>query len=48
MIDEAEGAAGGIYMFEGEASVNDFLEGPLAAQVTTHPALSGLAYSSSM
>ena len=27
-------------MFENEASVNAFLEGPLAAQVTGHPALS--------
>lgn len=40
MINEAEGEAGGIYMFENEASVNAFLEGPLAAQVTGHPALS--------
>jgi hypothetical protein len=40
MINEAEGEAGGIYMFEDEASVNAFLEGPLAAQVTSHPALS--------
>jgi len=40
MINEAEREAGGIYMFENEASVNAFLEGPLAAQVTGHPALS--------
>ena len=40
MINEAEGEAGGIYMFEDEASVNAYLEGPLAAQVTSHPALS--------
>ena len=40
MINEAEGEAGGIYMFENEASVNAFLEGPLATQVTGHPALS--------
>jgi hypothetical protein len=40
MINEAENEAGGIYMFEDEASVNAFLEGPLAAQVTGHPALS--------
>ena len=40
MINEAENEAGGIYMFEDEASVNAFLEGPLAAQVTSHPALS--------
>ena len=40
MINEAEGEAGGIYMFENEASLNAFLGGPLAAQVTGHPALS--------
>jgi len=40
MINEAEGEAGGIYLFEDEASVKAFLEGPLAAQVTSHPALS--------
>jgi len=39
-INEAEGEAGGIYMFEDEASLNAFLAGPLAAQVTGHPALS--------
>ena len=40
MINEAESEAGGIYMFEDEASLNALLEGPLAAQVTGHPALS--------
>jgi hypothetical protein len=40
MINEAEQEAGGIYLFEDEASVNAFLEGQLAAQVTGHPALS--------
>lgn len=40
MMNEPENEAGGIYMFEDEASVNAFLEGPLAAQVTNHPALS--------
>ena len=40
MMNEAENEAGGFYMFEDEASVNAFLEGPLAAQVTSHPALS--------
>ena len=39
MINEAEGEAGGIYLFDDEASVQSFLEGQLAAQVTTHPAL---------
>ena len=39
-INEAEGEAGGIYLFDDEASLTAFLEGPLAAQVTSHPALS--------
>ncbi len=40
MINEAQNEAGGIYLFEDEESVKKFLEGPLAAQVTSHPALS--------
>jgi hypothetical protein len=40
MINETESEAGGIYMFEDEGTLNAFLEGPLAAQVTSHPALS--------
>jgi len=39
-INEAESEAGGIYLFDDEASVKAFLEGPLAAAVTSHPALS--------
>ena len=40
MINEAEQEAGGIYLFDDEASVKALLEGPLAAQVISHPALS--------
>lgn len=40
MMNEADGEAGGIYLFNDEASLKAFLEGPLAAQVTSHPALS--------
>jgi len=40
MINEAEQEAGGIYLFDDEASVKAMLEGPLVAQVTSHPALS--------
>ncbi len=40
MINESQSEAGGIYLFEDEGSVQNFLEGPLAAQVTGHPALS--------
>jgi hypothetical protein len=39
-MNEAESKAGGIYLFDGETSVKVFLEGPLVAQVTSHPALS--------
>jgi hypothetical protein len=39
-INEEEQEAGGIYLFDDEASVKAYLEGPLAAQVTGHPALS--------
>lgn len=40
MINEAESEAGGIYLFDNQAAVSAFIEGPLAAQVTSHPALS--------
>lgn len=40
MINESEGEAGGIYLFDDEASVKALLEGALAAKVTGHPALS--------
>ena len=40
ILNEAEGEAGGIHLFEDEASVNAYLAGPIAAQVTSHPALS--------
>jgi hypothetical protein len=43
IINEADQEAGGIYLFEDAASVKAFLEGPLAAKVTGHPALSGFS-----
>lgn len=39
-MNEAEQEAGGIYLFDNEASVKAYLEGPIVAQVTSHPALS--------
>ncbi len=39
ILNEAESEAGGIYLFEDEASMQSFLTGPLAAQVQGHPAL---------
>ncbi len=40
IMNEKEREAGGIYMFKDAASVKAFLDGPLAAKVTGHPALS--------
>jgi hypothetical protein len=40
MINEEEGVAGGIYLFDSESSVQAYLDGPLAAGVISHPALS--------
>ena len=38
-LNEDQSEAGGIYMFESQASLDEFLAGPLAKTVTTHPAL---------
>jgi len=40
MINEEEGEAGGIYLFENEESAQAYLDGPLAEAVINHPALS--------
>lgn len=40
LMNEAESEAGGIYLFDGEASLKAFLGSPLVAAVTSHPALS--------
>ena len=40
LMNEAESEAGGIYLFEDEASANAYLEGPIVAQVGKNPALS--------
>jgi len=42
-INEGESTAGGVYYFDSDASLKAFLEGPLAAQVTSHPALTDLS-----
>lgn len=39
MINPEESEAGGIYMFEDDAALQNFLDGELAAAVTSHPAL---------
>ena len=40
LLNDREKEAGGIYLFESERALNDFVSGPLAAQVKAHPALS--------
>ena len=40
LMNEAGSEAGGIYLFEDEASLDAYLGGPIVAQVTSHPALS--------
>lgn len=39
LLDEERQEAGGIYLFESEATLQAFLYGPLAAKVRSHPAL---------
>jgi len=43
LMNESERQAGGIYLFDDEAPLKAYLEGPLAASVTSHPALSDLS-----
>ncbi len=40
LMNEAESEAGGIYLFDGDTSLNAYLNSPLVAAVTSHPALS--------
>lgn len=40
LMNEKESEAGGIYLFDDEASLNAYITGPLAAQVKNHPAIS--------
>ena len=40
IINEEEGEAGGLYLFDDAASLKGLLDSPLAAQVINHPALS--------
>jgi hypothetical protein len=39
ILNDREKEAGGIYLFESERALNDFVTGPLATQVKSHPAL---------
>ena len=40
LMNEAESEAGGIMLFTDEASAMAYLDGPIVAQITGHPALS--------
>ena len=40
IMNEKDREAGGIYFFKDAASLKAYLDGPLAAKVTSHPALS--------
>jgi len=42
-LNEDQSEAGGIYMFESQTYLDEFLAGPLAKTVTTHPALSNFS-----
>lgn len=43
ILNPENSEAGGIYMFDSQASVDNYLAGPLAETVTTHPALSNFS-----
>ena len=43
LMDEERHGAGGIYMFDSKSSLDKFLAGDLAAQVTSHPAFSDMS-----
>lgn len=43
LINEAEREAGGLYLFDDEASVQAFLAGPIVAAVKSNPALSDIS-----
>lgn len=40
LMNDEESEAGGLYVFDDESSLQAYLEGPLAAGVMSHPALS--------
>ena len=43
IMKESESEAGGIYLFEDKSSLDAYLAGPLAAQVSSHPAFSDMS-----
>lgn len=43
LMNEAEGEAGGIYLFQDRPALDAYLNGPIMAGVCAHPALSGFS-----
>lgn len=43
LLNEREKEAGGIYLFDTDQALNDYLAGPIVAQVKNHPALQDLS-----
>ena len=42
-VNEAESEAGAIYLFDDEASLKAYLDGPIVAELASHPAFSDLS-----
>jgi hypothetical protein len=42
LFDEATSAGGGWYLFDDEAALQAYLEGPIVASIKSHPAFSNL------
>ncbi len=43
LLNEQEKEAGGIYLFQDEQALNNYLSGPIVAQIKSHPALRDLS-----
>lgn len=43
LLNEQDQEAGGIYLFDTEQSLNEYVAGPIVAQVKSHPALRDLS-----
>lgn len=42
-MNKTQKEAGGVYLFDSESSLDAYLNGPLAAQVKSHPALADMS-----
>jgi Putative mono-oxygenase ydhR len=43
LLNEQEREAGGIYVFDTELALNDYLAGPIVGQIKSHPGLQDLS-----